>query len=422
MQEEETHGSASPLLLGPDASADPTGKHTLEHLQHFLKCVKARMQSAALGIGAICVGSVAVATRGSDVSATYCGVTLALVVLAVGIQLLSSHSLRLLWSAFLIIAPSCWSVAVMLMSKEQIDLNIRSEPGRRQLVQLAYFAGGIVHATFPRTSKRWKLQGLAYVVLWLIVAGVLIYWRTGIVSFAVQVALLNNIVPCVVGFAIAWITWNSVSRAFHTVVKLQAQLSDTSEKLNDASAQLLAFKEHNLEHDDPHIPSSDVRLIEVMGTGGMGVVYKGEWLGTPVAVKVFHRHKGRGAGREAPRASDSHVEAVLREARTLARVSRHPCVCRFFGTTWIKSSTAIVMECLLGGSVSELIASARKSKEELCPGFLCRLLQEVAAGVAFLHQQGVMHRDIKPENVLLDEMFHAKVGTALPLRHGPPPT
>ena len=422
--QEDTDGSASPLLV-QDTAADPTGKHALAHLHDFLKCYKARMQSSALGVGACCLGAVAVGTSGSDVSATYFGAALALVVLAVGVQFLSSRSLRLIWSAFLIIAPSCWSIAVMLMSKEQVDLNIHQEPGRRHIVQLAYFTGGIVHATFPGTSKRWKLLGLAYVVLWLIVAGVLIYWRTGIVSFAVQVALLNNIVPCVVGFSIAWVTGNSVRLAFHTIAQLQAQLSVTSEKLNDASAQLRAQQTLN----DAHIPMSDVRLLEVLGAGGMGVVYRGEWLGTPVAVKVLQRRQARSAVRpwEPPGASQggshSHVEAELQEARTLARASRHPCVCRFFGTTTIDGSAAIVMECLLGGSVADLVRVAQASNEELCPGFVCRMLQEVAAGVAFLHQQGVMHRDIKTENVLLDEMFHAKVGTAPrhPPRH-PPPT
>ena len=216
---EKADGSASPLLPGEDVAADPTGKHALAQLHGFLNCYKARMQTAALGIGASCVGAVAVGTRGSDVSATYCGATVMLVALAFGVQYLSSRSLKLLWSAFLIIAPLCWSATVMLMSKEQVDLSIHSESGRRQFVQLAYFTGGIVHVTFPRTSKSWKLLGLAHVVLWLIVAGALIYWRTGIVSFAVQVALFNNIVPCVAGFAIAWITGDGVRRAFHTIAR-----------------------------------------------------------------------------------------------------------------------------------------------------------------------------------------------------------
>ena len=349
-------GSTSPLMICQD-TADATGKHALGQLQGVLALLKAHMHSTALGIGAICVGAVALATSRGDsalpISATYCGTALALATLAAGVQFLSSRALQLLWSSFLVIAPSCWSVGVMLMSQAQVERTVRTEPERRQFVQLAYLAGGAVQATFPRTSRHWKRRGLACVVAALLLAGFLIYMRTGLVAFAMQVAVLNNILPCCVGYVLAGLGEHAVRRTFRTAAALQAQLSATSAQLSDASAQLRAVSARvssaGGQGDEGHIQPNEVRLRQAIGQGGMGVVYTGEWLGTLVAVKVLQNraaphsgkgsaaprasaaraspHGGGGGGKDAkPRVAVHDVGAMVLEARTLARVSRHPCV------------------------------------------------------------------------------------------------
>ena len=71
----------------------------------------------------------------------------------------------------------------------------------------------------------------------------------------------------------------------------------------------------------PEIPSADVRLTKLIGKGGMGKVYLGDWRGTPVAVKVLKKRRER----------EMEELAFLRETSVLASL-RHPCVCAFFGT------------------------------------------------------------------------------------------
>jgi serine/threonine protein kinase len=111
----------------------------------------------------------------------------------------------------------------------------------------------------------------------------------------------------------------------------------------------------------------------------------------------------------------------LQEVRIL-RELRHTSICSFLGTCMQQGLPAIVLECLPGGSLYNLLheapggraaadgsASAVGSPTPLAPELLSRLSLEVAQGVAYLHQSQVIHRDIKSANVLLDAHQHAKV-------------
>ena len=105
----------------------------------------------------------------------------------------------------------------------------------------------------------------------------------------------------------------------------------------------------------------------------------------------------------------------------ILRELRHPSICSFLGTCMQQGLPAIVLECLPGGSLYNLLHetrggaaadgsdSADGSPTPLAPALLSRLSLEVAQGVAYLHQSQVIHRDIKSANVLLDAHQHAKV-------------
>jgi serine/threonine protein kinase/Tfp pilus assembly protein PilF len=144
--------------------------------------------------------------------------------------------------------------------------------------------------------------------------------------------------------------------------------------------------------DWPRVPG--LELVDVLGSGGMGVVFKARQvaLGRDVAVKFLH---------DAHRADSGRRERFLQEARAVARL-RHPHLVQLYefgevpaagGAT---SQPYLVLEYVSGGSLADL---ARGSPQR--PGEAARLVETVADAIHYAHQQGVIHRDLKPANVLL---------------------
>ena len=130
----------------------------------------------------------------------------------------------------------------------------------------------------------------------------------------------------------------------------------------------------------------------VLGAGGMGTVYAGEniRLGRPVAIKVLVKSP----------ADPSGEKRFLKEARATGSIS-HPHICQIydFGTT--NGSPYIVMEKLVGETLSTRIARERT----LPIGEACTMIADVADGLGAAHEHNIIHRDVKPDNVFL-----AKVG------------
>ncbi len=131
------------------------------------------------------------------------------------------------------------------------------------------------------------------------------------------------------------------------------------------------------------------RLVELLGRGGMGAVYRAERVGTGqvVAIKVLHSHLNDPSAR--PR--------FLREARLAARIE-HPGVVRVldFGR-WgeDRESHYLSMELLECLSMAQLLAA------DLSPPVAAGLAWQVLDALAHVHARDVLHRDIKPENLLV---------------------
>jgi serine/threonine protein kinase/tetratricopeptide (TPR) repeat protein len=142
----------------------------------------------------------------------------------------------------------------------------------------------------------------------------------------------------------------------------------------------------------PSIPG--LELIEVIGSGGMGVVFKARQakLDRAVAVKFLH---------EAHRADTESRDRFLQEARAIARL-RHPHLVQVyeFGEAPAAGGTAsqpyLVLEYVSGGSLADLLRGSPQPPKEAA-----RLVETLADAVHYAHQQGVVHRDLKPANVLL---------------------
>ncbi|MFD6426772.1 serine/threonine-protein kinase [Streptomyces sp. NPDC060198] len=129
------------------------------------------------------------------------------------------------------------------------------------------------------------------------------------------------------------------------------------------------------------------RLIERLGAGGMGTVWRGRdvLVEREVAVK-----EANVAGRP------GHVERILREARAAARVN-HPAAVTVHDIVIEDGHPWIVMELVHGESLAELL----RRKSPLPETEAARIALSVAEALAAAHDRGVLHRDVKPANVLL---------------------
>jgi serine/threonine protein kinase len=124
------------------------------------------------------------------------------------------------------------------------------------------------------------------------------------------------------------------------------------------------------------------RIDTVLGSGGMGIVYRA-WdpqLARAVAIKVVRRASDDEKGRA----------RLIREAQALARLS-HPNVCHVYDVGTEDEEVWVAMELIDGVSLREWV-----NREALL-----EVLLGAARGIAAAHDSGLVHRDIKPENVLV---------------------
>src|SRR5262249_14690051 len=134
----------------------------------------------------------------------------------------------------------------------------------------------------------------------------------------------------------------------------------------------------------PSLPG--LELVEVVGSGGMGVVYKARQaaLDRDVAVKLLRDASLGGSGQR---------ERFVQEAGAVARL-QHPHLVQVYefgevpsaaGTT---SQPYLVLEYVPGGSLADLLHGSPRPPEEAA-----RLVETVADAIHYAHQQGVIHRD-----------------------------
>jgi serine/threonine protein kinase/tetratricopeptide (TPR) repeat protein len=130
------------------------------------------------------------------------------------------------------------------------------------------------------------------------------------------------------------------------------------------------------------------RIIEKLGAGGMGEVYKGEDLALlrPVAIKVMSKQ-----GELTP-AGDARF---LREARAASSFN-HPNIVTIYEIGETDEHTYIVMEFVEGRSLRDLI-----SRKEVRAEMVLDIAVQTCDALVEAHMHGIIHRDIKPENILL---------------------
>jgi len=142
-------------------------------------------------------------------------------------------------------------------------------------------------------------------------------------------------------------------------------------------------------------------IIDALGIGGMGTVYRGfdTTLERTVAVKVLQLDRGHDV-------TPQELSARFRnEARAVARLN-HPSIVTIFDYDDQDPVGAyIVMEYVNGCALDEYV----KKRPELHLEDAVSAMQQVLAGLAYAHRQGVIHRDIKPSNLLVTREGAVKI-------------
>ena len=142
---------------------------------------------------------------------------------------------------------------------------------------------------------------------------------------------------------------------------------------------------------DPSRPTEfgDYELIEEIGRGGQGVVYRARQksLNRTVALKVI------GLGRWA---ATPHLKRFRHEAEAAARLE-HPQIVPIYEIGERDGSCYYSMKFIEGGRLDEVVR-----REPVSPRRAAELLVKIARTVQFAHERGILHRDIKPGNILLD--------------------
>ncbi|XP_059052627.1 mitogen-activated protein kinase kinase kinase 7 [Achroia grisella] len=135
------------------------------------------------------------------------------------------------------------------------------------------------------------------------------------------------------------------------------------------------------------IDYSEIREISIVGKGAFGVVWKGLWRDTFVAVKHIN--------------SEAERREFTIEVRQLSRVS-HPNIVRLYGACTQRDHVCLVMEYAEGGSLYNVLHNRPKPKYSAAHAM--SWARQCAEGVAYLHAmkpKPLIHRDLKPPNLLL---------------------
>jgi serine/threonine-protein kinase len=139
------------------------------------------------------------------------------------------------------------------------------------------------------------------------------------------------------------------------------------------------------------------RIVGLLGRGGMGEVYRADdlQLGQPVALKFLPEDVERDPAR---------LERFVAEVRTARQIS-HPNVCRVYDIGAFEGRRFLSMEYIDGEDLRSLLRRIGRLPED--KGL--QIARQVCAGLAAMHDRGVLHRDLKPANVMLDGAGRARL-------------
>jgi len=142
------------------------------------------------------------------------------------------------------------------------------------------------------------------------------------------------------------------------------------------------------------------QIIDQIGAGAMGAVYRAKdpMMGRTVAIKTILAHAMDG-----PQAAEFR-ERFVREAQAAGRLA-HPSIVTMYDVSSDGGTPFLVMEFVEGQTLQSVLESGARVDIDRA----CNIGIQIAEGLHYAHQNGVIHRDIKPANVLLTSEGRAKI-------------
>src|SRR5215469_15116905 len=141
---------------------------------------------------------------------------------------------------------------------------------------------------------------------------------------------------------------------------------------------------------------SHYRILEKLGSGGMGEVYLAHdpRLDRRVAIKLLPAHLG----------SDAVARERLRREALAAAALKHPFICKVFEIGEDKGTLFIAMEYIGGETLHSRLRAGPMPRSDAL-----RIAAEVAEALEEAHAKLLVHRDLKPANIMLTQQGRAKV-------------
>jgi serine/threonine protein kinase len=192
--------------------------------------------------------------------------------------------------------------------------------------------------------------------------------------------------------------WAAIERSEHSFAGTSAPSRDEllAAKLVELG-WLNVWQAKQLSEGRTQFDLGTYRIVDYIGRGGMGEVYKAEHgvLGRSVAIKILPRHKS----------TPEDIANFLREARVLARLDHENLVRAFDAGDDGKKRYYLVTEYVPGTDLRKLV----RAKGPLSMAQAASIISQVARALQHAHDQGLIHRDVKPGNVLVTPEGRAKL-------------